>query len=63
MDMNNENNYTRLCGHIAGSPVYSHSSPLHHVFPEIFYVITFFLFTIIFVKFCLKHAHTGLTIE
>ena len=26
MDMNNENNYTRLCGHIAGSPVYSHSS-------------------------------------
>lgn len=26
MDMNNENNYTRLCGQIAGSPVYSHSS-------------------------------------
>lgn len=26
MDMNNENNYTRLCGHMAGSPVYSHSS-------------------------------------
>ena len=26
MDMNNENNYTRLCGHIADSPVYSHSS-------------------------------------
>ena len=26
MDMNNENNCTRLCGHIAGSPVYSHSS-------------------------------------
>ena len=26
MDMNNENNYTRLCGHMAGSPVYSHAS-------------------------------------
>ena len=26
MDMNNENNYTRLCGQIAVSPVYSHSS-------------------------------------
>lgn len=26
MDMNNENNYTRLCGQLAGSPVYSHSS-------------------------------------
>ena len=26
MDINNENNCTRLCGHIAGSPVYSHSS-------------------------------------
>ena len=26
MDMINENNYTRLCGHIAGGPVYSHSS-------------------------------------
>lgn len=26
MDMNTESNYTRLCGHIAGSPVYSHSS-------------------------------------
>jgi len=26
MDMNSENNYTRLCGVIAGRPVYSHSS-------------------------------------
>ena len=26
MDMNSENNYTKLCGVMAGSPVYSHSS-------------------------------------
>lgn len=26
MDMNTENNYTKLCGSMAGSPVYSHSS-------------------------------------
>lgn len=26
MDMISENNYTRLCGHMAGPPVYSHSS-------------------------------------
>ena len=26
MDMSSENNYTRLCGVMAGSPVYSHSS-------------------------------------
>ena len=26
MDMNTENNYTKLCGTMAGSPVFSHLS-------------------------------------